>query len=91
MAFQRATRSRISARQTSSFSESRPRSPAHTCGGRISRRRDLERANGEDELGRAVVAGILKPPRRSVSSPLLVDHWKSLVMFVYIFEAQHTL
>ena len=30
MAFQRATRSRISARRSSSFSESRPRSPAHT-------------------------------------------------------------
>ena len=31
MAFQRATRSSISARRSSSFSESRPRSPAHTC------------------------------------------------------------
>ena len=45
MAFQRATRSRISARQTSSFSESRPRSPAHTCGERVSRRCGLERSH----------------------------------------------
>ena len=91
MAFQRATRSRISARQTSSFSESRPRSPAHTYGERVNRRRSFGRSHGEDELGRAVVSGILKLPRQSVSFPLLVDHCKRLVTCIRIFEAYHTL
>ena len=91
MAFQRATRSRISARQTSSFSESRPRSPAHTCGERVSRWCGFERYHGEDELGRAVVFGILKPPRQSVFFPLLVDHCKILGTYIHKLKAYHTL
>ena len=73
MAFQRATRSRISARLSSSFSESSPRSPAHTCWKSVAGTVSIGLL-GCDELDRVVVFGIRKPPRLSMSFPLLGDH-----------------
>ena len=67
MAFQRATRSRISARRSSSFSESRPRSPAHTCWESVDGAFSVG-LMGDDGLDRAVVSDIRKPLRLSVSS-----------------------